>query len=102
MTANVLQLWPQILAIVGGAVVLFLFALAIALKHRPSVLPGSSGHREAEEEGEHEEIRADGYIDSFASEIEEAGGGLPPVVKVALPGILIWWLLYLILNWTPR
>jgi hypothetical protein len=101
MTQNVLQVWPEIVAIVGGAVVLLLFALTVALKHRPSILPGSSGHRE-EEEGEHEVIRPDGYIDSFAKEIEEAGGSLPPVVKLALPGILLWWLIYLILNWIQR
>ena len=47
MTQHVLQLWPQIAWVAGGAVVLFLFALAVALPHRPKVLPGSSGHREA-------------------------------------------------------
>lgn len=102
MTQNVLQVWPEVVAIVGGAAVLLLFALTVALKHRPSILPGSSGHREEEEEGEHEVIRPDGYIDSFAKEIEEAGGSLPPVVKLALPGILLWWLIYLILNWIQR
>ena len=102
MTDNVLQIGPQIVAIIFGSVVLFLFALMLGLPHRPKTLPGSSGHRQETETGEDEEIRADGYIDSFAGEIEEAGGGMPPVVKLALPGILIWWLLYLILNWTPK
>jgi hypothetical protein len=102
MTQNALQIWPEIMWIVGGAAVLFLFAVTIALPHRPSVPPGSSGHREEEEEGEHEVIRPDGYIDSFAKEIEEAGGSLPPVVKLALAGVLLWWLIYLIVNWTPR
>lgn len=102
MTQNVAQPWEAIVWIVGGAVVLFLFALAIALPQRSGVLPGSSGHRKEGEEAGHEEIRADGYIDSFAKEIEEAGGGLPPMVKLALPAVLLAWLLYLILNWTPR
>ena len=102
MTQNVLQIWPEIIAVAGGALVLFLFALAIALPHRSKVLPGSEGHREAGDETEHEDIRPDGYIDSFAKEIEEAGGGLPPVVKLALPGILLWWLIYLILNWVQK
>lgn len=102
MTDNVMQLLPEIWVVVGGSVVLFLFALALGLPHRPKVLPGSSGHRSPEESGEHEEIRADGYIDSFAGEIEEAGGGMPPIVKLALPAILIWWLLYLLLNWAPK
>ena len=102
MTDNVLQIWPQILSIVGGVVVLILFALTLALPHRPKVLPGSSGHREADDNAEHEEINPDGYIDHFAGVIEEAGGSLPPIVKLAIPGILIWWLLYLIFNWTPK
>lgn len=102
MTENVLQMWPEILAIVAGCIGLSLFAIALGLPHRPGVLPGSSGHRPHDESGENEEIRADGYIDSFAGEIEEAGGSLPPVVKLALSGILIWWLLYLILNWAPN
>ena len=102
MTQNVLQLWPEILGVLSGIIVLLLFAITLGMRHRSKVLPGSSGHRVQEDEGDHEEIRADGYIDSFAKDIEEAGGGMPPVVKLLLPGILLWWLIYLILNWTPR
>ena len=102
MTQNVMQLWPEILAVGAGALILFLFALTVALPHRPKVLPGSSGHREEEEEGVHEEIRPDGYIDSFNKTIEEAGGALPWIVRLAIPGIIIWWLIYLILNWAQR
>jgi hypothetical protein len=102
MTQNVLQVGKELIGLLGGAGVLLLFALTLALRHRPKVLPGSSGHREKEAEGEHEVIRPDGYIDAFAGVIEEAGGSLPPVVWVAIPGILLWWLLYLILFWAPR
>jgi hypothetical protein len=102
MTQNVMDLGSQIIWIAAGAFVLLLFALAVAMPHRARMLPGSQGHRAKEEESEHEEIRPDGYIDSFAGEIEEAGGGLPLVVRIALPGILLWWLLYLIVNWTQR
>ncbi len=102
MTQNVLQLWPEILWLAGGALLLLVFGLAIALPHRPKQLPGSSGHRSEKDQGEHEEIHPDGYIDSFAKEIEEAGGGFPLVVKIALPGVLIWWLIYLILFWNPK
>jgi hypothetical protein len=102
VTQNVTELWAQILAVAGGAAVLLLFALAIALPHRPRTLPGSQGHREPGDEAEHEEIRPDGYVDSFGGEIEEAGGGLPWVVRLALVGVILWWLAYLILNWTQR
>ena len=102
MTQNVMQLGPQVIGIVVSAIGLFLFALAVALPHRPKMLPGSSGHREAADQPVHEEIRPDGYIDSFAKEIAEAGGALPLIVKLAIPGVLLWWLIYLILNWAPR
>ncbi|MFL7814107.1 MAG: hypothetical protein ACK2TT_06045 [Anaerolineales bacterium] len=101
MTQNALELWPEILAVISGTVVLFLFAITIAISHKSKALPGSSGHRGEEDHEGHEEIQPDGYIDSFAGAIEEAGGGLPPVVVLAVPGILLWWLLYLILNWVP-
>ncbi len=102
MTENVLQLGPEILGIVAGIVVLLLFGVAVALPHRPRALPGSSGQRTAEGESEHKEIRPDGYIDTFGKEISEAGGALPPVLRLALPGVALWWLIYLIVNWKPR
>lgn len=102
MTLNVLELKPQILTIIAGIIVLSIFALTIAIPNIAKKKPGSSGHRKEEHEAGHEEIRADGFIDSFAGTIEEAGGGLPPIVKLAIPGILIWWLVYLILFWTPK
>jgi len=102
MTQNVMNVRGEIVGIVGGAFVLILFAVTIAIKWRPSTLPGSSGHRDKDEENDYEAIRPDGYIDSFAGVIEEAGGGLPPVMWVAIPGVLLWWLATLIFYWTPR
>jgi len=102
MTENVLDFWSQILSVVAGAVVLLVFALVVALPHRPKVLPGSQGHRDESEQPGHEVIRADGFIDGFAKLIAEAGGSMPWIIRLALPGILLWWLLYLIYNWTPR
>jgi hypothetical protein len=101
MTQNALRVGPEIIGIVVGALVLLIFALTFALPSRSRVLPGSQGHREDEEDGRHEDVRPDGYIDSFNKEIEEAGGGLPWVVLIALPGVLVVWVLYLILQWTP-
>lgn len=100
VTQNTLNINSEIVWILSGAMVLLLFALTAALPHRPKVAPGSSGHRKPEDESGHETVRPDGVIDSFAKEIEEAGGSLPPVVRLALPGIVLWWLLYLIFNWT--
>ena len=101
MTLNVLDLRSEIFAVISGIIVLSIFALTIAIPHVGKKKPGSSGHREEEDHTGHEEIRSDGFIDSFAGTIEEAGGGFPLIVKVAIPGILIWWLVYLILFWKP-
>ena len=89
----------QILSVLGGIFALLLFALAVGLPQLSGKSPGSEGHRPPEDDIGHEEIRGDGFIDSFSGELEEAGGGLPLAVKIALPGILVWWLVYLILNW---
>ena len=101
MTKNIMDLWGEILWIGGGIAVLLVFALVVALPQIARSRPGSSGHRPGEDETLHEEIGPDGYIDSFARDIEEAGGGLPPVMKLAVPAVLLWWLGYLVLNWTP-
>jgi hypothetical protein len=100
MTQNVVATWPQIVGVVAGALVLIVFAIAVAIPHRPKVLPGSS--LGAGEESGHEEIRPDGYVDTFSKEVGQARGGLPLIVKLALPGVLLWWLMYLILGLTQR
>lgn len=102
MTENVLQIGPEIIAVVGGILVFLIFALALAIPHWARVLPGSSGHRKKGESTEHEIIRADGYIDTFANQAHEAGGSLPILLMIAIPGVLIWWTVYIIYNWFPR
>jgi hypothetical protein len=101
MTQDAFNLWGEILGVAAGAFVLLLFGVTLVLHQHSSVTSGTRGHRPIEDEEEHEEIRPDGYIDSFAGVIEEAGGKLPPVVQLALPAVILWWLIYLILNWTP-
>ncbi|NPV08568.1 MAG: hypothetical protein HPY83_11495 [Anaerolineae bacterium] len=100
MTQNVLRVPLELAYTFGGALILIIFAVAVAIPHRIGALPGSRGHRDIEDESE--EVRPDSYIDSFAGEIEEAGGGLPLIVRIALPGIILWWLAYLVIYWTPR
>lgn len=93
------HLSSQVIGVVAGIIGLTLFALAIALPQNSKTKPGQKGHRPIKDDTGHEDVSGDGFIDSFSGEIEEAGGGLPPVVKLALPGILLWWLFYLIFNW---
>lgn len=101
MTANLINVFSELVWIFASIAVLLVFAVVIVLRSHARVPPGSSGHRDARDEGGHEEVRGDGYIDTFAGDIAEAGGGLPPIVKLAVPAVLLSWLLYLVLNWTP-
>lgn len=103
MTANAMNVWGEIIGIAVGAGGLMLFGILTALMvRRPRVPPGSKGRREKSDQGTYETIAADGYIDSFAGVIEEAGGALPPLVVVSLIAIPVWWLAYMIINWSPR
>ncbi len=102
MTVHTISLWSEIIGVASGALVLLVFGIFLVIPHRIGTMSGSKGHRKREDEGEHEEIAPDGFIDTFANVIEEAGGSLPVLVRIAIPGVLIWWLAYLILNWTPK
>ena len=102
MTANAMNVVGELIGIgVGAGIMLILGVLTALMAHRPAVPPGSKGRREKENDSVHETIAADGYIDSFAGVISEGGGGLPPVVLVALITIPLWWLIYMIVNWSP-
>jgi hypothetical protein len=99
MPENVLNVWTEIVWIGVGALLLLIFAITMAIRHSPKTPPGSSGHRPEGEAPDETIVRPDGYIDSFAGVIEEAGGGTPPIVKWFIPIILLWWLIYLITRW---
>lgn len=99
MTVQSISTWSAIIGVAGGALILLVFGVFLALPHRRGIKPGSRGHR-SENDDEEETIAPDGFIDSFANVIEEAGGGTPPLVKIALVGVILWWFLYLILNWS--
>jgi len=101
MPKNVLDVWGELMAIGIGTVVLVLAALSFSFKHHARTQPGSSGHRPAEQLEDTERISPDGYIDSFSGLIEEAGGSLPPIGWVIVGVILVAYVAYLILFWTP-
>jgi hypothetical protein len=101
MTVHAVGDAAEILGMISAVAVLIILALAVAIRHRPTVLPGSSGHRE-QDRSQRETIRADGFIDSFSNEIEEAGGGMPIVVRLALIVVPAWYVVYVVLFWSPR
>ncbi len=110
MTANVLNIWGELIGIVGGGLIFLIFGVFLSAASRQiSTPPGSSGPRASSADSQRSEesdqqggetVRADGYIDSFAGTIEEAGGGPPLLVKIALVGVPVWMIIYAILNWS--
>lgn len=101
MPDNVLDVWGQLFSVVVGMLVLFGGALAFAVRHRMRVTSGSRGRR-PNEEADVERVSPDGYIDSFADSISEAGGGMPIVGTVIIAITLVSYFAYLILFWQPR
>ena len=100
MPDNVLQVGPQIFAVVVGTVVFFGAALAFAFKyHATSSKAGERGHRPQERASEGERVRPDGFIDSFAGVISEAGGGVPFMAWIIMGVTLVCYFLYLFLHW---
>lgn len=101
MPKNVLDVWGELLVIALGIGTLLLAALAFSFKHRGRTQPGSSGHRPDGQVEDTERISPDGYIDSFSGLLEEAGGSLPPIGWVVIGVVLISYVTYLILFWSP-
>jgi hypothetical protein len=102
MPDNVLDIAGQWFSVAAGTLVLLGGALAFAVRHRAKVRSGSAGHRPQGDEAEIERIGPDGYIDSFAGQVEEAGGGLPVMALVIIAVTLVAYFAYLILFWQPR
>ncbi len=111
MTMNVINRWGEIIGIAGGAIILLIFGLTFSpLVYRPRVPSGAAvertgpgekeAHQAREEQTGGEHVSADGYIDSFAGLVEEAGGSLPLIVTVFSIGLLLWWGVYLVTNWS--
>jgi hypothetical protein len=97
---NVLRIGPQLISVIAGTVVLIGAALAFAFKyHSASDKAGASGHRPADEAHKGEIARPDGFIDSFAGAISEAGGGVPFMATIIMLTAFVTWFIYLLINW---
>jgi hypothetical protein len=97
---NVLRIGPQLFSVIAGTIVLFGAALAFAFKyHATSDKAGARGQRPADQAKEAEIARPDGFIDSFAGVISEAGGGVPFTATIIMLTALVSWFVYLLINW---
>ena len=100
MPLNVLQVGPQAFSVVAGLLVLLGAALVFSFKHRATNADaGESGQRPPEEEEKTVRVSPDGFIDSFAGTISEAGGGMPVIGWVIIGVTLVCYFAYLFIHW---
>ena len=98
---NVLRVGPELFAVIAGTIVLLGGALAFAFKYNAtSDKAGARGHRPANQMKEAEIARPDGFIDSFAGVISEAGGGIPFMATLIFVVVLVSYFIYLFVNWS--
>jgi hypothetical protein len=97
---NVLQIGPEVFSVIAGTIVLIGAALAFSFKyHAISSKAGEQGQRPVEQGEEAERVSPDGFIDSFAGVISEAGGGLPFTGWMIMGVTLVCYVVYLFLYW---
>ncbi len=102
MPDNVLRLGPEIFSVIAGTIVLLGLALSFAFKYNATTdKAGEKGHRPSDEVNETQIVRPDGFIDSFAGVISEAGGGIPFMVSIIMLVVIVWYFVYLFLYWSP-
>lgn len=100
MPDNVLRVGVEIYSVIAGLITLLGAALVFAFKYRAtSDKAGASGQRPAGRAKEGEIAAPDGFIDSFAGVISEAGGGVPFMATLIMIVVFVSWLVYLIANW---
>jgi hypothetical protein len=100
MPNNVLQVGPQLFSVIAGTIVFLGAALAFSFKyHATSSKAGESGHRPEGEAKAGERVSPDGFIDSFAGVISEAGGGVPFMGWIIMGVTLVCYFAYLFLYW---
>jgi hypothetical protein len=97
---NVLQIGPQIFSVVAGIIVFLGAALLFSFKyHATSSRAGEKGRRPEEQANEGERVSPDGFIDSFAGVVSEAGGGLPFMALIIMGVTAVCYVVYLFINW---
>jgi hypothetical protein len=97
---NVLRVGPEIFSVIAGTIVFIGAALVFAFKYRAtSSKAGEQGQRPEADAKAAERVSPDGFIDSFAGVVSEAGGGLPFTAWLIMGTTLVCYVVYLFLNW---
>ena len=87
----------EIFSVVASIIVMVGAALAFSFRHKATNADaGEMGPRPKDSEEDVERVSPDGFIDSFAGRISEAGGGMP-----VIGWVIIGYVAYLFLFWNP-
>jgi len=108
MALNVLNIWGEIFGIAGGALILIIFSVTFyPLVTRYRMPPRNMEEEQAAAEKpskkgdlEADKIRASDYVESFNGDITGGRGPVPLVVAIFVIGLIIWWGIYLVTNWS--
>lgn len=100
MPENVLKIGPELFSVLAGTIVFLGAALVFAFKyHATSSKAAEKGQRPEGHTQDAERVSPDGFIDSFAGTISEAGGGLPFMALLIMGVTLVCYVVYLFLYW---
>ena len=102
MPANVMNVPYEIFSVVASIIVMIGAALAFSFRHKATHADaGEKGPRPKDSEEDVERVSPDGFIDSFAGVISEAGGGMPVIGWVIIGVTAVSYVAYLFLFWNP-
>ena len=102
MPLNVMNVPYEIFSIVASIIVMIGAALAFSFRHKATNADaGEKGPRPEDGEEDTERVSPDGFIDSFAGAISEAGGGMPVIGWVIIGVTAVCYVGYLFLFWNP-
>jgi hypothetical protein len=111
MAMNVLNVWGEIIGIVGGALILIIFGVTLyplltryrIPSHRmeeSSQPVGSSEKQNRKGSPQGDKIQPQDYVESFNGNVHSAFGVIPLVASIFGIGLFIWWAIYLVTNWS--
>lgn len=102
MPLNVINIPYEIFSVVAGILVAVGAALAFSFRHKSTNADaGEKGPRPPGSEEDVERVSPDGFIDSFAGVISEAGGGMPVIGWVIIGVTAVCYVAYLFLFLNP-
>lgn len=109
MAMNVLNIWGELLGIVGGALILIIFGVTLYPIFSHYRVPSRRMEETPEPEGDakkqggsggEDKIHPQDYIEGVNGHVHSAFGVVPLVAGLFGIGLFVWWAIYLVTNWS--